>query len=236
MTLPFSPVSLMFVAPPDSELFAFLQEAHRLVEREPQVLERIDADLDRHGQEKKALRLEDAAWRQARTLGLPTLPWEPARPEAEGLVLEGGRPRTPAYVVFMFLIGRGYHGGFKSAEATTLLLDLARRVAGEGAGLQLLPDGSLPPHGRRGRPASGVLTRRIRSEQAAATRAAAGPCLYWAGRKRRDATSRRSPRLRRRHGQAGACPWHPNERHQSQSSRQVLSNRIWPEAFRMRSG
>ena len=121
--MPFSPVSLMFVAPPDSELFAFLQEAHRLVEREPQVLERIDADLDRHGQEKKALRLEDAEWRQARTLGLPTVPWEPARPEAEDLRLAGGRPRTPAYVVFMFLIGRGYHGGFKSAEATTLLLE-----------------------------------------------------------------------------------------------------------------
>ncbi len=121
--MPFNLVSLMFVAPPDSELFAFLQEAHRLVDREPQILKRIDADLDRHGQEKKALRLEDAEWQQARTLGLPTVPWEPALPEAEDLRLEGGRPRTPAYVVFMFLIGRGYCGGFKSSEATTLLLE-----------------------------------------------------------------------------------------------------------------
>ncbi len=121
--MPFSPVSLLFVSPPDSELFAFLQEAHRRVEREPQLLERIEADLDRHGQEKKAVRLQDAEWQQARTLGLPTVPWEPATREAEALHLEGGRPRTPAYVVYMFLVGRGYYGGFKSAEATTLLLE-----------------------------------------------------------------------------------------------------------------
>lgn len=119
----FAPVSLMFVSPPDSELYAFLQEAHRLVEREPQIIERIEAELDLHGQQKKALRLKDAEWRQAQTLGLPTVPWEPVTPKAEDLRLEGGRPRTPAYVVFMFLVGRGFYGGFKSAEATTLLLE-----------------------------------------------------------------------------------------------------------------
>lgn len=133
--MPFNPVPLMFVGPPDSELFAFLQEAHRLIEREPAILERIEADLDRHGLEKKALRLQDAEWQRARSLALPTVPWEPATPEPEDLRLKGGRPRTPAYVVFMFLVGRGYFGGFKSAEATTLLLEsttLAVFLANQG--------------------------------------------------------------------------------------------------------
>lgn len=123
MNTPFNPVPLLFLTPPDSDLSGFLQEAHRLVEREPEIIERIDVDLDRHGQEKKALRLQDAQWWQARTLGLPTIPWEPATVKPEELRLEDGRPRTPAYVVYMFLVGRGFYGGFKSAEATTLLLE-----------------------------------------------------------------------------------------------------------------
>jgi len=123
MSQPFSPVPLLFVSPPDSELFAFLSEAHRLVEREPQILERVEEDLDLHGKRKKALRLQDAEWREARSLALPTLDLDAAGVPPEALQLETGRPRTPAYVVYMFLVGRGYYGGFKSSAATDLLLE-----------------------------------------------------------------------------------------------------------------
>jgi hypothetical protein len=121
MNSPFAAVPMLFLSPPDSELLAFVKEADRLVERVPQVLHSIEQDLDRHGKLKKALRQQDAQWHEARSLGLPTVGWEPTAAEPDKLRLEVGRPRTPAYVVYMFLVGRGYYGGFKSSEALTLL-------------------------------------------------------------------------------------------------------------------
>lgn len=120
---PFRPVPVMFLEPPDSEFFAFLQEAHRLVERVPAILTAIDADLDLHGQRKKALRLQDAQWHEARELGLPTINLMPCVGAPETLRLGVGRPRTAAYVVYLFLCARGYFGGFKSAAATDLMLE-----------------------------------------------------------------------------------------------------------------
>ena len=122
MSSPFAPIP-MLLAPPKSDLFEFLGEVDHLVRRYPQILQQIDADLDLHGKNKKALRLDDARWREARSQPLPTLECSPIATRAEQLVLERGRPRTPAYVVYMFLVGRGYYGGFKSCEATTLLLE-----------------------------------------------------------------------------------------------------------------
>lgn len=121
MSSPFRAVPLLFLSPPDSEFLAFLQEADRLLERQPRVLESIEEDFDRHGKVKKALRMQDARWRQARSEGLPTLALQMAPVEPDTLRLETGRPRTSAYVMYMFLVGRGYYGGFKSSEAMTLL-------------------------------------------------------------------------------------------------------------------
>lgn len=121
MSNAFDPVPLTMLCPPDSELAAFLQEAHRLLEREPEIVARIEADLDLHGKRKKSLRLQDAEWIRSRPLGLPGVEIEAATVPPEALVLATGRPRTPAYVVYMFLVGRGYYGGFKSSGAMTLL-------------------------------------------------------------------------------------------------------------------
>lgn len=123
MRTPFMPIPLLFLSPPDSEFLAFLQEANQVVEREPAILARIEADLDQHGKDKKALRIQDAKWEAAKTLGLPLVGQTSEAVEASKLKLGVGRPRTPAYVVYMFLVGRGYYGGFKSSEADTLLLE-----------------------------------------------------------------------------------------------------------------
>jgi IS5 family transposase len=122
---PFAPVPLLYLkAPPDSEFRAFLQEGHQLIAVIPGILDAIDADLDLHGQRKKALRIQDARWNEARNQPLITIDRLPATAvAAESLLLGVGRPRTTAYVVYVFLIGRGFYGGFKSAEATTLLLE-----------------------------------------------------------------------------------------------------------------
>lgn len=107
----------------ESEFFTFLHEAHQLVAGDPAILDFIDADLDLHGQRKKALRIQDALWTEARNQSLPSIERLPRSVTAESLILGTGRPRTNAYVIYLFLAGRGFIGGFKSADATTLMLE-----------------------------------------------------------------------------------------------------------------
>jgi len=89
---PFAPVSLLYLrAPLDSEFFTFLQEAHRLVAGDPTILDAIDADLDLHGQRKKALRVADAQWNEAQSQRLPTIDIVPLTDvAAESLLLGVG--------------------------------------------------------------------------------------------------------------------------------------------------
>ena len=121
--LPFASAPMLLLTPPDSHLLTFLEEAHRLVDSEPSILAAINADLDAHGKRKKALRLADQRWAEARSQALPG----PAQPEdpidPTTLTLGVGRPRTHAYVVLMFLLLRGYAGGFKVCEVTTLMME-----------------------------------------------------------------------------------------------------------------
>ena len=75
------------------------------------VLDAIDADLDLHGQQKKALRIQDAQWTEAQNRPLPTIDRLPTTVVAESLLRSMGRPRTDANVVYLFLMGRGFFGG-----------------------------------------------------------------------------------------------------------------------------
>jgi hypothetical protein len=125
MTLPvapFDPVPLLLLMAADSELLLFLREAHGLLVGYPGLIERAEADLDAHGCAKKALRIADAEWRAERTLPLPGCASEPGLIDPTQLTLAQGRPRTPAYVVLMAVLLRGYFGaGFKSCDATTMM-------------------------------------------------------------------------------------------------------------------
>jgi hypothetical protein len=135
---PFAPLPLLFLeAPQESELCIFLKEAHQLVAEDPVIQDSIDADLDLHGQRKKALRILDKQWIESKTKPLPALEPMTIAVAAESLLLGTGRPRTNAYVVYLFLVGRGFLGGFKSADTTTLLLesmslDLRRKASKNG--------------------------------------------------------------------------------------------------------
>src|SRR5271154_201638 len=120
-TTPFDAVPLLFLAAADSDLLLFLREAHGLLAGCPSLLERAEADLDAHGCSKKALRLADAAWRAEHTAPLPGFAIEPVVVDPAQLKLRQGRPRTPAYVVLMALLLRGYFGaGFKFCDAATM--------------------------------------------------------------------------------------------------------------------
>ena len=119
---PFGPVPLLLLTAADSDLRLFLQEAHGLLVACPGLVASAEADLDAHGCGKRALRLADAAWRAERTAPLPGFASEPTVIEPARLALAQGRPRTPAYVVLMGVLLRGYFGaGFKSCDAATMM-------------------------------------------------------------------------------------------------------------------
>jgi hypothetical protein len=120
---PFDPIPLLLLTVPiESDLLVFLEEAHRFVSAFPSLVTHVEADLDAHGRGKKALRLADAAWREAHTARLPGVTGAPAVINPARLKLQQGRERTPAYVVLMALLLRGYFAaGFKASEVATMM-------------------------------------------------------------------------------------------------------------------
>jgi len=123
-TRPFSPVPLLFLSAPDSDLMAFLDEARGLIEGCPALVADVEADLDAHARGKKALRVADAAWGAAQTAPLPGYASEPTAVDPAKLTLAQGRPRTPAYVVLMAVLLRGYFGaGFKACNTATMMVE-----------------------------------------------------------------------------------------------------------------
>jgi len=107
------PRQLVFLTPIDSQLNDFLNEIHQIASLEPSVVECIDQDLDLHAKKKKLLRLVDE------------------------LELETGRPRTDAYIVYLFLMLRGFNGGCKDQHARLLLEEsIALRLWLEHLGLE----------------------------------------------------------------------------------------------------
>ncbi|MEE8346580.1 MAG: transposase [Dehalococcoidia bacterium] len=118
-TSPFNPISPLFLAPADSDLYAFLGEAHALFQQFPSLVDDVEKDLNTHALRKKAVRVADAVWFENRTPPLPDMP-VPAQEPNKPLVLMTGRPRTSGFVVLIALLLRGYSGaGFKSADVTS---------------------------------------------------------------------------------------------------------------------
>ena len=99
-----------------------LQETERLMARFPCLLTLIEADRDRYALEQKALRERDRLWALAQSPLLPMV--LPEEREATPLALQDGRPRTPAEVVFIFMVLRGFVGGrLADAQLYALLSD-----------------------------------------------------------------------------------------------------------------
>ena len=85
------------------------------------MVERIDEDLDLHAKKKKLLRLADAEFLAGQTLDLPKLQLQLRELKIDDIQLEEGRPRTDAYIVYLFLMLRGFNGGCKDQSARLLL-------------------------------------------------------------------------------------------------------------------
>src|SRR5258708_7436272 len=138
------PRQLVFLTPVDSALHDFLQEVHQIARAVPAIVERIDEDLDLHAKKKKLLRLADAQFLAGQTLDLPKLQMQLRELKVEDLELESGRPRTEAYVVYLFLMLRGFNGGCKDQHARLLLQEsITLRLWLNHLGLELPPASTL---------------------------------------------------------------------------------------------
>src|SRR6195256_447855 len=114
------PRQLVFLTPIDSKLNDFLNEIHRIACLEPSIVERIDLDLDLHAKKKKLLRLIDAQFLAGQIPDLPKLQLQLRELKLDNIDSETGRPRTEAYIVYLFLMLRGLIGGCKDQHARLL--------------------------------------------------------------------------------------------------------------------
>ena len=131
------PRQLVFLTPVDSQLNDFLNEIHQIAIFEPSIVERIDEDLDLHAKKKKLQRLADTQFLAGQTPDLPKLQLQLRELKIDDIDLETGRPRTEAYIVYLFLMLRGFNGGCKDQHARLLLeesitLRLWPRTSGAG--------------------------------------------------------------------------------------------------------
>ncbi len=115
--------NLLFLNTPESELVDFLQEAYNLLCREPEILDKIASDLDTHARKKKLLRLKDKKWELDQIGQLPNLDIGYNEIKADDLRLQGGRSRMSPYLVYVFMMIRGFWSGVKCSEFKLLLFE-----------------------------------------------------------------------------------------------------------------
>ena len=138
------PRQLVFLTPIDSQLNDFLNEIHQIVRMEPSIVERIDEDLDLRAKEKKLLRVVDEQFLTGQTPDLPKLEIQLRELKIDDIELETGRPRTEAYIVYLFLMLRGWCGGCKDQHARLLLEEsMTLKLWLEDLGLELPPASTL---------------------------------------------------------------------------------------------
>src|SRR5260370_4055833 len=117
------PRQLVFLTPLNSQLNDFLNEVHQIARLEPSIVERIDEDLDLHAKKKKVLRLIDAQFLAGQTPDLPKLQLQLRELKLDDIDLETGRPRTEAYIIYLFLLFRGLIGVSKDQHPRLLQVD-----------------------------------------------------------------------------------------------------------------
>ena len=107
---------------PRTELSDILDISIELLDRYPEILEIIEADLVKHGIEKKKKRLADRAW-QIRHGELPGFETD-GYTVPENLDLETGRPRdmTPI-ITYIFIVLRGHFSSLTATRAIDRIRD-----------------------------------------------------------------------------------------------------------------
>lgn len=116
----------LFFAPVRSKMAKILENAEELRLAYPEIEQRIEADLDAEAKRSKAERLADERYAAAQTLPLPMqelLEAAERRIQPQTLTLEQGRPRTPAVIIYYFLVLRGYFGSISDERSWERVVD-----------------------------------------------------------------------------------------------------------------
>lgn len=108
---------------PDTEFSRLIAAGLDFGVRNPQILDAIDRDRDRVALAKKRERLKDQEWLASRGTRLPGFDVCDSPNWMAGLELGLGRERMPAIMVLLFILMRGYHGGFKDRKTLSNLLE-----------------------------------------------------------------------------------------------------------------
>jgi len=113
----------LFIPAPDTDFGGFLAEIEGLAAFAPEIVAAVEADLDRHAREKKMLRLADRKFLEGGTADLPGMDVAEREVLAGELGLGTGRPRMPAFAVYVFLMLRGFVGSLTSKPARRFLAE-----------------------------------------------------------------------------------------------------------------
>jgi hypothetical protein len=131
-TSTFSPESntfpTLFPIEVDTTFNDILHEGFALLDKDPEILKRIEHDLDCYAMGKKAKRLADKAWlvRQTLPLGLELQEFADSLDDSEEEIeisLGVGRPRMKPETVFLFMLFRGYFDSVSDVRATDRIID-----------------------------------------------------------------------------------------------------------------
>ena len=118
---PIAPISPLFLIAPDTDFCDFLNEIDELVKFCPEIITSIERDLKEDSIREKSIRLADKQFQEGLTMSLPDLAMCENDIKDVELTLEIGRPRMPAYLVYIFLMIRGNLGSLTSKKARTFL-------------------------------------------------------------------------------------------------------------------
>ncbi len=108
---------------PDTDFRNYLDEVAELVRFAPEIVGKIEEDLESRARKKKRLRLEDQKFFEARTDDLPELDIAESDLVTEDLSIAVGRPRMSAYAVYVFMMLRSFLGSLSSKTAQRFLLE-----------------------------------------------------------------------------------------------------------------
>lgn len=121
--LPISTARKLFQSAPDSDMSRLIGVTLALTKSHPHLIDMVDHDLDVRAIAKKKDRLEDQEWRLSRGKMLKGFNHVAEEDWLDDLELGTGRPRTPAIIVIMFMVLRGWFGGYKDRKVATVLVE-----------------------------------------------------------------------------------------------------------------
>jgi IS5 family transposase len=108
---------------PDTDFRDFLDEISELLRFAPDILVKIDQDLDSLALKKKRLRQDDREFFQSQTTAFPSLDLPQNEHDQSATTLQVGRPRMSATAVFLFMMLRGFLGSLTSKSARRMILE-----------------------------------------------------------------------------------------------------------------